>query len=110
MGKLLDEEQPCEQAVFRKELSMIARLHTILKSIEVSREYRIPLCLIFIDLKKAFDSVEKEAVTDTLDNQGLIHPHSIHKGTLSVAIIIEVKIGQQPYKLVNDTSFGVRNK
>ncbi|KAK6743547.1 hypothetical protein RB195_010677 [Necator americanus] len=30
----------------------------------------MPLCLTFIDLKKAFDSVETEAVVEALDNQG----------------------------------------
>ncbi|KAK6748117.1 hypothetical protein RB195_001003 [Necator americanus] len=29
----------------------------------------MPLCLTFIDLKKAFDSVETEAVVEALDNQ-----------------------------------------
>ncbi|KAK6760415.1 hypothetical protein RB195_021762 [Necator americanus] len=38
---------------------------------QVSREYKIPLCLTFIDLKKAFDSVETEAVVEALDNQGV---------------------------------------
>ncbi|KAK6763755.1 hypothetical protein RB195_024186 [Necator americanus] len=40
----------------------IQHIHTVSKFIEVSREYKMPLCLTFIDLKKAFDSVETEAV------------------------------------------------
>ncbi|KAK6731133.1 hypothetical protein RB195_007538 [Necator americanus] len=31
----------------------------------------MPLCLTFIDLKKAFDSVETEAVVEALNNQGV---------------------------------------
>ncbi|KAK6764344.1 hypothetical protein RB195_024608 [Necator americanus] len=31
----------------------------------------MPLCLTFIDLKKAFDSAETEAVVEALDNQGV---------------------------------------
>ncbi|KAK6736941.1 hypothetical protein RB195_019562 [Necator americanus] len=31
----------------------------------------MPLCLTFIDLKKAFDSVEMEAVMKALDNKGV---------------------------------------
>ncbi|KAK6740981.1 hypothetical protein RB195_009058 [Necator americanus] len=31
----------------------------------------MPLCLTFIDLKKAFDSIETEAVVEALDNQGV---------------------------------------
>ncbi|KAK6728723.1 hypothetical protein RB195_006020 [Necator americanus] len=63
--KVLDEGQPCEQAGFRKGFSTIDHIHTASKLIEVSREYKMPLCLTFIDLKKAFDSVAMEA----LDNQ-----------------------------------------
>ncbi|KAK6731405.1 hypothetical protein RB195_007711 [Necator americanus] len=69
--KVLDEGQPCEQAGFRKGFSTIDHIHTVLKLIEVSREYKMPLCLTFIDLKKAFDSVETEAVVEALDNQGV---------------------------------------
>ncbi|KAK6742749.1 hypothetical protein RB195_010174 [Necator americanus] len=43
---------------------------TVSKLIEVSREYKMPLCLTFIDLKKTFDSVETEVVVEALDNQG----------------------------------------
>ncbi|EPB74822.1 hypothetical protein ANCCEY_06085 [Ancylostoma ceylanicum] len=31
----------------------------------------MPLCLTFIDLKKAFDTVETEAVLEALGNQGV---------------------------------------
>ncbi|KAK6740233.1 hypothetical protein RB195_008606 [Necator americanus] len=69
--KVLDEGQPCKQAGFRKGFSTIDHIHTVSKLIEVSREYKMPLCLTFIDLKKAFDSVETEAVVEALDNQGV---------------------------------------
>ncbi|KAK6757996.1 hypothetical protein RB195_015677 [Necator americanus] len=69
--KVLDEGQQCEQAGFRKGFSRINHIHTVSKLIEVSREYKMPLCLTFIDLKKAFDSVETEAVEEALDNQGV---------------------------------------
>ncbi|KAK6763162.1 hypothetical protein RB195_023756 [Necator americanus] len=67
----IDEGQPCEQAGFRKGFSTIDHIHTVSKLIEVSREYKMPLSLTFIDLKKAFDSVETEAVVEVLDNQGV---------------------------------------
>ncbi|KAK6764960.1 hypothetical protein RB195_025048 [Necator americanus] len=60
---------PCEQARFRKGFSTIDHIHTVSKLIEVSREYKMLLCLIFVELKKAFDSVETEAVVEALDNQ-----------------------------------------
>uniref|UniRef100_A0A7I4Y071 Reverse transcriptase domain-containing protein n=1 Tax=Haemonchus contortus TaxID=6289 RepID=A0A7I4Y071_HAECO len=71
IGRILDEGQPCEQAGFRRGFSTIDHIHTLTRLIEVSREYKIPLCLTFIDLKKAFDTVETEAVIEALDNQGV---------------------------------------
>ncbi|KAK6735639.1 hypothetical protein RB195_018701 [Necator americanus] len=65
--KISDEGQPCEQAGFRKGFSTIDHIHTVSKLIE----YKMPLCFTFIDLKKAFDSVETEAVVEALDNQGV---------------------------------------
>ena len=75
IGRTLDEGQPCEQAGFRRGFSTIDHIHTVTKLIEVSREYRMPLCLTFIDLKKAFDSVETEAVIEALGNQGVPTPY-----------------------------------
>ena len=71
IGRTLDEGQPCEQAGFRRGFSTIDHIHTVTRLIEVSREYKMPLCLTFIDLKKAFDSVETEAVIKALGNQGV---------------------------------------
>ncbi|KAK6739382.1 hypothetical protein RB195_008078 [Necator americanus] len=69
--KVLDEAHPCERAGFRKGFSTIDHIHTVSKLTEVSREYKMPLCLTFIDLKEVFDSVEMEAVVEALDNQGV---------------------------------------
>ena len=66
IDRTLDEGQPCEQAGFRKGFSTMDHIHTITRLIEVSREYKRPLCLTFIDLKKAFDTVETEAVIEAL--------------------------------------------
>ncbi|VDP39380.1 unnamed protein product [Heligmosomoides polygyrus] len=65
IGRTLDEGEPCERAAFRR-FSMIDHIHTITKLIEVSREYMLLLCPTFIDLKKAFESVETEAVIEGL--------------------------------------------
>ncbi|KAK6733669.1 hypothetical protein RB195_017429 [Necator americanus] len=67
--KVLDEGRPCEQTGFRKGFSTIDHIHTVSKLIEVSREYKMPLCVTF--RKKASDSVETEAVVEALDNQGV---------------------------------------
>ncbi|KJH46476.1 hypothetical protein DICVIV_07471, partial [Dictyocaulus viviparus] len=71
IGRRLDEEQPREQAGFRKGFSTMDHIHTIRRLIEVSREYKKPLCLTSIDLKKAFDCVKTEAVMEALTNQAL---------------------------------------
>ncbi|KAK6748354.1 hypothetical protein RB195_001151 [Necator americanus] len=47
--RTLDEGEPCDHVPKQ----------------EVSREYKMPLCLTFIDLKKAFDTAETEVVMET---------------------------------------------
>uniref|UniRef100_A0A7I4XU24 Reverse transcriptase domain-containing protein n=1 Tax=Haemonchus contortus TaxID=6289 RepID=A0A7I4XU24_HAECO len=69
--RILDEGQPCEQAGFRRGFSLIVHIHTLIRLIEVSREYKMSVCLKFIDLKEAFDAVETEAVIEALGNQGV---------------------------------------
>ncbi|KAE9413784.1 hypothetical protein Angca_007811, partial [Angiostrongylus cantonensis] len=71
INRTLDEGQPCEQAGFRKGFSTIDHIQTITNLTEVSREYKRPLCLNFIDLKKAFDTTETEAVMEALDGKGV---------------------------------------
>ncbi|KAK6734753.1 hypothetical protein RB195_018132 [Necator americanus] len=73
--RTLDEGQPYEQAGFRKESSTTGHVHTLSKLIELSREYKMSLCLTFIDLKKASDSLETEAVIKALGNQGVPTPY-----------------------------------
>ncbi|KAE9415007.1 hypothetical protein Angca_009898, partial [Angiostrongylus cantonensis] len=71
IDRTLDEGEPCEQAGFQKGFSTMDHIYTITRLIEVSREYKRPLCLTFIDLEKAFDSTEVEAVMVALGRQGV---------------------------------------
>ncbi|KAE9416237.1 hypothetical protein Angca_003521, partial [Angiostrongylus cantonensis] len=71
IDRTMDEGQPCEQAGFRKRFSTMDHIHTLTRLIEVSREYKRPLCLTFIDLEKAFDSIEIEAAMEALGSQGV---------------------------------------
>ncbi|KAE9413603.1 hypothetical protein Angca_002837, partial [Angiostrongylus cantonensis] len=71
IDRTLDEGQPCEQAGFRKGFSTMDRIHTITRFIDASQKYEKPLCLTFIDLRKAFDSIEIEAVMEALGSQGV---------------------------------------
>ncbi|KAK6739449.1 hypothetical protein RB195_008126 [Necator americanus] len=82
--KVLDEGQPCEQAGFRKGFSTIDHTHTVSKLTEVSREYKMPLCLTFIDLKKVFDCVSKASTTTSVSTESSRRPYSVHKGTSRV--------------------------
>ncbi|VDO60548.1 unnamed protein product [Heligmosomoides polygyrus] len=52
ISRTLDKGQPCEQAGIRRGrgFSTIDHIHTILKLIKVSREYKLPLRVTFIDL------------------------------------------------------------
>ncbi|KAE9412128.1 hypothetical protein Angca_007944, partial [Angiostrongylus cantonensis] len=66
IDRTLNEGDPCEQAGFRKGFSTMDHIHTLTWLTEVSREYEIPLCLTFIDIENAFDSIEIEAVMEAL--------------------------------------------
>lgn len=55
---------------FGKDLA-IDHIHVVTKLIDVSREYKLRLCLMFMDLKKAFDLVETESVIKVLPTQGV---------------------------------------
>ncbi|KAE9413703.1 hypothetical protein Angca_005406, partial [Angiostrongylus cantonensis] len=64
INRTLDEEQPCE-------FSTMDHIRTITRLIKALQEYKRPLCLTFIDLQKAFDSIEIEAVMEALGSQGV---------------------------------------
>ncbi|XGW21853.1 hypothetical protein V3C99_004649 [Haemonchus contortus] len=72
IGRILNKGQPYKQARFRRGFSTIDHTRTLTRLIEVPREYEMPLCFAFIDLKEAFDTVETEAVIEALGNQGVI--------------------------------------
>ena len=55
--RTLDENQPREQAGFRKGYSTTDHLQALNQIIEKSNEYSLPLCIGFIDYETAFDTV-----------------------------------------------------
>ncbi|KAE9414358.1 hypothetical protein Angca_005229, partial [Angiostrongylus cantonensis] len=69
--RTLDEGQPYKQAGFRKGFSTMDHIHTLTRLIKVPREYKRPHCFTFIDLEKAFDSNEIEALMEALGSQGV---------------------------------------
>ena len=62
----LDENQPRDQAGFRKGYSTTDHLQALNQIIEKSNEYNLPLCIGFIDYEKAFDTVEHFAIFEAL--------------------------------------------
>ena len=44
-------------------------LHTINQILETAEEYKIPICMAFIDYEKAFDSIKHTAVFQALENK-----------------------------------------
>lgn len=68
---VLDENQPREQAGFRSNFSTIDHLQAMHQLIERTSEYNIPLCLAFVDYRKAFDSVEIPAVLEAIEQHGV---------------------------------------
>ncbi|WKX95022.1 hypothetical protein Q1695_011906 [Nippostrongylus brasiliensis] len=75
MERILDDNQPVEQAGFRKNFSCMDQIQTVAQLIERSREYHIPLVLVFVDYRKAFDSVEINVVLNALVHAGVPSPY-----------------------------------
>ena len=66
MENILDQNQPRDQAGFRRKFATIDHIYTLNQIIEKTNEYNLPLCVGFIDYEKAFDSVEHFAIFEAL--------------------------------------------
>lgn len=71
MTRHLDEQQPREQAGFRSGFSTTDHLQAVNQILERTRECKIPLCMIFVDYEKAFDSIEINAIINALVRQNV---------------------------------------
>ena len=71
LTRVLDENQPIEQAGFRSGYSTIDHIHTVNQLKEKCAEYQKPLCFAFVDYEKAFDSAESKAILNSLEKQGI---------------------------------------
>ena len=69
--KVLDENQPIEQAGFRSGYSTADHLQTINQVMEKVEEFNLKLYIAFIDYNKAFDSIEHFFVLKALQQQGI---------------------------------------
>ena len=66
LTKILDENQPSEQAGFRAHFSTLDHLQAITQIMEKTEEYNLPLHMAFVDYSKAFDTVEHIEVLKAL--------------------------------------------
>ena len=71
MERALNENQPREQAGFRKGYSTVDHLQTINRLTEKCNEFKRPLCIGYTDYEKAFDSMEHEAIFKALRSIGI---------------------------------------
>lgn len=71
ISKQLDENQPREQAGFRRKFSTLDHIHTVKQIIEKYKEYNKTLYVAFIDYSKAFDSISHTSIWESLKNQGI---------------------------------------
>ena len=67
----LDEQQPVEQAAFRRGFGCNDHIHAVSQVIERSREHRLPLVVVFVDFLKAFDMLDHEYMLQTLSDFGI---------------------------------------
>lgn len=68
---ILENEQPVEQAGFRKGFSTIDHIHTLDLLIDQFQEKQRTLHIAFIDYKKAFDTVAHLSIWSTLEEQNV---------------------------------------
>lgn len=71
ISNALDENQPVEQAGFRKDYSTIDHIHTVKQVLKKYNEYGKTIYLAFIDYTKAFDSLNHEFMWRSLKEQGI---------------------------------------
>lgn len=67
----LEENQPKEQAGFRRSFSTIDHIHTLRQILQKYKEYNKIYYLGFVDFNKAFDTLEHGYIWDALKTQGV---------------------------------------
>ncbi|GBP97894.1 hypothetical protein EVAR_63915_1 [Eumeta japonica] len=90
MSPMLDEQQPVEQAGFKRSFSTRDHIHTVKQILEKYNEYNKNVYMVFIDYIKAFDSLSHSYVWVTLERQGL--PGSF--------IVVPKRWKEKPWKTV----------
>ncbi|XP_029639147.1 uncharacterized protein LOC115214163 [Octopus sinensis] len=102
LSRRLDEQQPREQAGFQKNYSTMDHIFALTQLLERANEYKLPLCVVFIDYEKAFDSVETNAVLNSLQRQGIEaqYVQLLREINCVVVHILVKRIAKQDVKVV----------
>lgn len=95
----LDLNTQREQAGFRAHWSTIDHIHVINQLTERCREYRLPLCLAFIDFKKAFDTVEHQAVLNALNTFGIPNQYVEVFRQCNTDCFTDIKLLREPVRI-----------
>ncbi|KHN87960.1 Retrovirus-related Pol polyprotein from type-1 retrotransposable element R2, partial [Toxocara canis] len=91
---------------FRRGYSTVDHIHAVRQLVEKCNEFQIPLCLAFVDYKKAFDSVERNALLNALDKCG-VNPNYVDLLTeMTTGCSTEIKLFSDPCYI--DICKGVR--
>ena len=104
--KRLDFEISKEQAGFRSGYSTIDHIHTLKQLMEKCREYQIPLCIGFVDYKKAFDSIETAAILNALREFGVEEKYVKIVDVITKECYAEIDFSAEPCRI--DIKKGVR--
>ena len=76
VAPILDQQRSNNQMGFRADYSTLDGIFTLNLVISNCNEYQLPLCLLFLDIQKAFDTVHSRVVYEALQNQG-VHPQLV---------------------------------
>ena len=67
----MDSNQPREEVGFRKGFGTLEHLFTINQVVQKSHEFKLPLCMAFMDYEKAFDSIKTSSIIVAISKQGV---------------------------------------
>ncbi|MFH4984690.1 hypothetical protein AB6A40_011399, partial [Gnathostoma spinigerum] len=99
LSRTFDERQPREQAGFRGGYSTIDNIFVLNQLLQKSLEHNLPLCLVFVDYEKAFNSVETNAVLIASKQQGIENNYIKLLSELSNGCSTEITLFHSPLRI-----------